>query len=228
MSVKAHLSQRHHLVFEIIILLLIISFSFLTIFAKQYSYFSFDLTVTQFIQQLTDPNFLRVMQFITDLGYPFLAIPSVVIVVIFLWWKLNPLAALAVVISSAGGHLITTFIKSLVDRPRPDQSLINQIDLLINSSSFPSGHVMYFISFYGLLCYLAWVGIAKPNLRIAICISLAILIGLISISRIYLGAHWFSDVMGSYLLGLVWLYGVIRIYRLFLTKKLLTNIKISK
>jgi len=105
-------------------------------------------------------------------------------------------------ISILGGELFVWIIKNIVDRPRP---LL--VDALVNEStySFPSGHTFVAISFYGLLTYFILQSEKKKFLKIISFIVGLTLILWIGISRIYLGAHWPSDVFASLTVGTAWL-----------------------
>ena len=96
---------------------------------------------------------------------------------------------------------INTVVKLIVARPRPTG--INLIDE--SGFSFPSGHAMVSVAFYGFLVYIIAHLKIKKSFRIAICSTLMILTGLIGISRIYLGVHYASDVFAGFSLGLAYL-----------------------
>jgi membrane-associated phospholipid phosphatase len=83
----------------------------------------------------------------------------------------------------------------------------------LNDYSFPSGHVMFYIGFLGFVGFLAF-SLLKPSLKRSVILMLfggpVIFIGA---SRIYLGAHWASDVLAAYLLGSLTLVATIQFYR---------------
>jgi undecaprenyl-diphosphatase len=197
--------------FEIILVTLIVSFTILTIFAKNYLYFPFDLVITQVIQLISVPFFKEIMLGITSLGYvnQGAVLICMFALIIFLLGKSKE--SLMLIISSTGAVLLSLVFKLIVARPRPDPSLIHQLSAYQSADSFPSGHVLFFMGFFGYLLYLAHIYLYKGSIKI---ITETILIGLIilmGISRIYVGAHWFSDTLGAYLIGSVWLLFIVKI-----------------
>ncbi len=96
---------------------------------------------------------------------------------------------------------VDLIFKAIVQRPRPDGFRL----VAETGYSFPSGHSMFSMAFYGFLIWLVW-HYEKDNLqRWLFCLSFAFIIIMIGISRIYLGVHYASDVLGGYSLALVWL-----------------------
>lgn len=97
--------------------------------------------------------------------------------------------------------VINTIIKHIFVRPRPvGIKLIPQ-----GGYSFPSGHSMMAVAFYGLLIYLIWKSKWKKVWKIFTTILLSIMILLIGISRIYLGVHFASDVIAGFAIALSYL-----------------------
>src|SRR6266851_8457071 len=114
-------------------------------------------------------------------------------------------------LSVAGAGILEWLVKLLVHRPRPAGPDVHVLTH-VGGFSFPSGHVVSYMALFGFLLYLAWIALRSPVLRwgtVSLCLLLLVLIGP---SRIYLGAHWASDVLGAYLLGGVWLSVVLRAY----------------
>jgi membrane-associated phospholipid phosphatase len=83
----------------------------------------------------------------------------------------------------------------------------------LTSYSFPSGHVMFYLGFFGFVGFLAF-SLWKPSIkRTLLLVLIGTLVALIGVSRVYLGEHWPSDVLGSYLLGSLTLVASIQLYR---------------
>jgi undecaprenyl-diphosphatase len=80
-------------------------------------------------------------------------------------------------------------------------------------NSFPSGHTVHYVVFFGFLWFLAFTPLRLPGLRWAMLGLLAGMMLLVGPARIYRGAHWASDVLGGYLLGAALLLGNISLYR---------------
>ena len=104
-------------------------------------------------------------------------------------------------------------LKFLVDRPRPALELGIEIAQKDGGSGFPSAHVVHTTVFMGLLFYLVSIHIKRAWLRISFQIILAIPILATGASRVYLGAHWPSDVIGGYVLGAIGLLLLIGVYQ---------------
>jgi undecaprenyl-diphosphatase len=104
----------------------------------------------------------------------------------------------------AGGYILDAVLKLAIRRPRPPFAA----DFLSGSSwSFPSGHAMSSLVAYGMLAYIVLivVRIRGRGARIAVVLGAALVILAIGMSRLYLGVHYFSDVVGGYAAGLLWL-----------------------
>ncbi len=111
------------------------------------------------------------------------------------------------------GAALSTAIKAVVRRPRPLPPEVEVIVAPLGGSSFPSGHVLTYVTFYGFLAQLlsSHAGRALPR-RLAVG-GLTALIVLVGPSRIQQGHHWATDVIASYLLGLASLLALVGLYQ---------------
>jgi membrane-associated phospholipid phosphatase len=196
--------------FEIFVLTSAVVFTALAVVAHFVPYFPLDLVVTRAVQTNHGAFFDRVMYAVSWVGFmpqaPLLAVGAILTLLLAgLQWE--ACAALFAV----GGVGLGTLIKLVVYRPRPSPDLVHVLQQL-NTSGFPSGHVLSTTAFCGFLLFLSYT-LLKPPVRLVFVIPFAVLISLMGLSRIYQGEHWFSDVMGAYLLGSLWLALTIKFYR---------------
>jgi membrane-associated phospholipid phosphatase len=186
----------------------------LSLAAHFFVVFPFDLKITHELQEEKNPVFVLVMQGVSAIGEFWVGIVLVGAVSAFYLVRHQLLEA-GCILATLSNFVLIVFLKVLVARPRPPYFLLDPADIfqLVNQYSFPSGHVLFFVVFFGIIAYLAWLhqtGRARITV-IAVCGALIILIGP---SRVYLGAHWASDVLGSYIIGVLWLSLIILGYQL--------------
>lgn len=205
--------KKRHGVFTFFIFFLLLTAIILSLLSKYYPYFPFDILITKNIQSINFFWFQELMKLITYIGNPFPGFIIVIVIVGFLFFKLKSRETLFLLFSTCGAVVISMFLKVLILRPRPTPDLVMQVGYFVNRDSFPSGHVLFYIGLFGFLAYLFYVSKIRSPLRKSLLIFLTILLFSIGLSRIYLGAHWFSDVMGAYIIGLLWLIVVINFYR---------------
>lgn len=103
-----------------------------------------------------------------------------------------------------GGALLTLGCKIAFDRERPPEAWRDPFVHETNES-FPSGHAMGGMIGYGILAYAVLLSVKRRPVKALILVGLALWVGMIGFSRIYLRAHWFSDVVAGFLIGLAWL-----------------------
>ncbi len=96
--------------------------------------------------------------------------------------------------------LLNAALKLAIGRPRPVGSLV-EVVVPEHGNSFPSGHVMFYTVFFGMLAFLFWTHLHRPRLRWSAVVPCLCLVLLVGSSRMLLGAHWLSDVLAAYLLG---------------------------
>ena len=160
---------------------------------------SFDTAMYSFARGLQSPALTFVLRIITELGGAIVI--GIATVALFFAIK-NKRLSFAILGNIVGVLIVNQVFKFLIQRPRPDEEyrLIEQ-----GGYSFPSGHSMCSMAFYGFLVYLAFRYIKNAKVRIFATAGLGALVLLIGFSRIYLGVHYASDVVAGFLLSLAYL-----------------------
>jgi len=120
---------------------------------------------------------------------------------LFTWRRHHARLAVFLLATAAGGGLLDTVVKIAVNRPRP--SLVDPV-ATAHGKSFPSGHSMSSTIVYGALL-LVFLPVVPRRLRTLLIGGAVMLVGAIGFSRLALGVHYISDVLGGYVLGLAWL-----------------------
>jgi undecaprenyl-diphosphatase len=166
----------------------------------------YDRTIAAYLHSLANPPLTTFFLIVTALGsIETLALVGVVVAAILgrrrQWLGLWTWAA-----AVGGSTLLNHQIKDLFARPRPS---FEHPLLLETSYSFPSGHAMESFVVYGMLAYFAVLTLRSWRARTAAVFSAAVLVILIGFSRMYLGVHYFSDVVAGYAAGGVWLSALI-------------------
>jgi membrane-associated phospholipid phosphatase len=171
-----------------------------------------DLRITRFIQQFDNPYFHWLMVAVSWPGYFGRQwVVALCVAALLLRFRLKVEAA-CMLISLGSIWLLTNAIKFAVGRVRPSPDLV-EVYAHSATRSFPSGHVTSYMALYGFLFYLVYALTPRSPLRFALLAMLGALTGLVGLSRVYLGAHWASDVFGGYCLGFFWLALMIYFYR---------------
>lgn len=196
----------------------LVVFAAMSALANTTAYFPVDLAVTHALQTYSPSWFSALMVVVSWMGYDpqVLAVVAVLASLLFLL-GLRQEAAVSVLAGVAS--LVTDdLVKLAVRRPRPSADLVHVFREL-SSYSFPSGHVVFYTVFFGFLAYLTYTLLRSSWKRSLLLLLFGLLVALVGPSRIDLGGHWFSDVLGAYLLGGMVLVGIIQIYRLVKNRK---------
>lgn len=186
-------------------------FSILALLANAKPYFQIDLQLTREVQENSPAWVGRVLQVISWPGY---MVPSIVVTalvfillaVLNLRWE-----AFSAVFAAISSGTVNHLLKLVIRRPRPSADLVDVFQTL-NSYSFPSGHVMFYTTFLGFLLYLTFLLLNRSTPRRLLSTILGVFIFLVGLSRMYLGEHWASDVLGGYLLGSLILILTVQLY----------------
>ncbi len=182
----------------------------LSYFAQRTQLFPGDVIITSRLQRNRHPWIRRLFYFISEIGFPKWAVPQTIGVAAVFWALRFRLEALFFLLTGSS-TLLNAIVKRVIKRPRPTNELVTVVRV-INEPSFPSGHVMHFTNFYGMLIYMLATNWRSGKLRnglIGVCTTLILSVGP---SRVYLGAHWPSDVLAGYLYGSLWFTGLMALY----------------
>jgi len=163
---------------------------------------NFDNRALTFISGYVTKVNTAVMEFFTFLGTHLFLIPANLLLtgwVLFIkkrqWYSIK-------IPSVALSSLLLMFILKLIfRRDRPASPLLQAA----KGFSFPSGHALMSVTFYGLLVLIVWQNVRQTWLKWALSVLLVLLILAIGLSRIYLRVHYASDVLAGFAVGLVWL-----------------------
>jgi undecaprenyl-diphosphatase len=162
--------------------------------------FALDTWATPFLHGIASPGMDALMNGLTDLGTSLIIIPIFVVVVAVLLRKRHYGAALFLTVASVGSLVLQGTMKLFFARPRPQLPWAN----VLPEYSFPSGHTMNAVIFYGALALILWSAFGRRIGVIALVITAALAFG-VGVSRIYLGYHYLTDVVGGLLAGIAWL-----------------------
>jgi undecaprenyl-diphosphatase len=162
----------------------------------------FDMAVFSFIKPFISDGITSFMVFITFLGtHTFLIPANLILIGYFLFIKKHRWYSIKVPVVAIGSVSIMLGLKLIFSRLRPTDPLLAEV----KGFSFPSGHAMSAMTFYGLLLYLVYRYIKHPVLKWGLIVVLSLLILLIGLSRIYLRVHYPSDVIAGFSMGVIWL-----------------------
>jgi membrane-associated phospholipid phosphatase len=172
---------------------------------------AFDLAVTLRIQGRRSPRVARLMEAVSWPGFP----PESRIIppgiAAFLWLRRYRLEAMLQA-AAWGTAVLSTVVKDVTRRQRPLPENVQVVVAKLGGSSFPSGHVLTYVGVYGFAAHLANSLIRPGWLRAIVVAPLVALVALVGPSRIYLGHHWPTDVIASYLLGIASLLGLMTLH----------------
>lgn len=162
-----------------------------------------DSPVTRWLVEHRSASLTGVMRAVTQLGSAWFVIALLVGVTATLVARHAPRGVVLVApLSAAGAALLVTTVKLLIARPRPT---IGAVVAVANGFSFPSGHSAQAVATYGALAWVVAHGLTRPRARVGPWVVAAVVVLLIGLTRLYLGVHWLSDVIGGYTIGACWL-----------------------
>lgn len=162
---------------------------------------TFDLALANELHQANTAYGIQAYKIISLFGYQIL-FPACGVIALILALRRQWLNLLAWGVALLGGQALNFLLKTLFARPRP----VFADPVVVESYySFPSGHAMFSLIAYGMLAYLIGLYIKNHYARIFVVFVATLTIVLIGISRMVLGVHYLSDVVGGFIAGGVWL-----------------------
>ena len=162
--------------------------------------FALDAWATPFLHGIASPGLDAVMGALTDMGSSMIIVPLFLVVIAGLLWKRRYGSALFLGVASGGALILNGTMKLFFQRPRPQLPWAQ----VLPDYSFPSGHTMNGVVFYLALAVIAWSIFGRRTGLVSTVVAVALAIG-IGVSRIYLGYHYLTDVVGGILAGIAWL-----------------------
>ncbi|MDD7886516.1 phosphatase PAP2 family protein [Flavivirga sp. 57AJ16] len=171
----------------------------------------YDHAITQSIISYRNPTLTQYFKFVTEVGdvhgYLFvLGLSIILTILVFKQWRYIGQIVLVLVLASVSNMILKRFI----DRARPDIEHL----VVVKTLSYPSGHAMSAVAFYGFIIYLIYKFKVNKFIKTGLIVLFGILILSIGISRIYLGVHFPSDIVGGFIAGTIWVFFCILIFNL--------------
>lgn len=171
----------------------------------------YDHNITEYVISYRNPSLTKYFIFVTHVGdiYGYATVLGTFILMsllIYKRWKY----VLQMVFVLALSSISNLILKRFVDRARPGIEHMVSVETL----SYPSGHAMSAMAFYGFLIYLIYRYKMNLFLKLAIIVLLVVLILSIGLSRIYLGVHFPSDIAGGYIAGFIWVIFCVLLFEL--------------
>lgn len=171
--------------------------------------FAFDKTILLWIHSFANPTLDRIMLFITSLGDPNTVVVIATISLALLLWRRYYQEAKTFAIDCIGGVVLSYGLKLVFGKTRPD---LWQSPITETSYSYPSGHALGSTILYGFLAYI--VATRYPQFSWLIYTLAGLLIFAVGLSRLYLGVHWPTDIIGGYCIGFLWVMFCITMLKL--------------
>lgn len=201
------MKNKRLIVFNTILLLIFLYIGFLV--RNSVEGVLFDVVVLDFIHDSTNPVLLYIMKFISFIGSETFLFPAIGIVIIYTFIKKKHYISKVLLANTLGSWILNYILKWVFQRTRPfDYALVKQGGL-----SYPSGHSMVTMSMYLAIAYLLSRNVHEPVKKRNVYIIASTIIILMGISRMYLGVHWPTDIIGGYIMGYLFYNSTIKLIK---------------
>lgn len=151
-----------------------------------------------------------IMNFVTFFGkHEFLIPANLLLIAYYVFVKKHRWYSIKIPAIAISSLLMMFGLKNLFGRTRPDNQLLEAAE----NFSFPSGHALMAVTFYGLLAYIVWHSVKNQKLKWTLIVLLILWIIIVGVSRIYLRRHYYSDVMAGFAMGFLWLVVSLKVIR---------------
>lgn len=185
-------------------------FAVVSAFASAEDRFTGDLWIADNVQDVHSEVFAKTLDYTAEFGdLPLMVVAAALagaVAARFAGWTDG-----ALVIGSLASRGVNSVVKEIIERPRPSPSLVH-VEAQPSSFSFPSGHADTVMVLFGFIFYLATVHLKDARPRVAVQVVSLWVILVTGVQRVYVGAHWPSDVLGGYYLGGLMLAGLIALH----------------
>lgn len=161
-----------------------------------------DQQIALWFEHHATPTLTHLARVVTFTASPQFLVPLSVIVAVVLLWRKSWHRVVTLLLAVGGGNLLNLGIKQLFHRTRP---VFEHPFIVAHTYSFPSGHTVGATLFYGLMAVFFMAIASRWRWRVLAPLAAIFLIFLVALSRLYLGAHYLSDVLGAMGLGVMWL-----------------------
>ncbi len=162
----------------------------------------FDRMILDLIHRVDNKIVFAIMKFISFIGSAYFLIPLMILAMSYTIYKRKYRISKLLITATLGSYILNFILKNIFSRTRPlEYFLVEQGGL-----SYPSGHSMVTMTFYMTIAYIVSRNIKDKSSKKYIYIFIYTMISLMGISRLYLGVHWPTDVIGGYLIGYVFFY----------------------
>lgn len=193
----------------IILFYCVIAFIFIMRDVLSNEVIEYDKNIYNFISRFIHDDNTKIIKSITNIGH---GIPLVLITLLIMFLVKNKRFGILVGINLVTVVIINNILKLIIRRDRPTIfPIINEIGY-----SFPSGHSMVSMAFYGFIIYLIYKNVKNKRIKWLLVTMIVFLIISIGISRIYLGVHYASDVLAGFLIAIAYLILFIKVTKGYL------------